>query len=136
MSPRRDATDPREWLRYARANLLHAEAGREAGVVIEYLLFDAQQAAEKALKGVLVPRGIHFKKTHDLAPLLTKTRESGLEPPELIRRAALLGACATQTRYPGWGESVEDADLTEALMLAHAVVDWAGQIIETAPSSE
>ena len=130
MSPRSDATDPGEWLRYARANLLHAEAGHAAGVVTEYLLFDAQQAAEKALKGVLVARGVHFKKSHDLAPLLTKIIDSGVEPPELIRRAAILGSYATQARYPGWGESVDAADLAEALVLARAVVDWAAQIIE------
>jgi len=120
MSARAGEADSREWLRYARENLRHAEAGRAAGVVVQYLLFDAQQAAEKALKGVLVARGIHFKKSHDLGPLLTKIRESGVEPPDLIRRAALLGAYATQARYPGWAESV-------------AVVDWAAQIIETSP---
>ena len=133
MPPRSDSTDPREWLRYARENLLHAEADRSAGVVIEYLLYDAQQAAEKALKGVLVFRGVHFKKTHDLALLLGSIREAGIEPPEEIRRAAILSSYATEVRYPGWGEAFDENDLARALDLARGVVDWAAAIVEAAP---
>ena len=33
--------DAEEWLRYARANVDHAEVGRAAGVLIAYLCFDA-----------------------------------------------------------------------------------------------
>ena len=47
------ALDPREWLRRARSNLERA-AVRTPHSCLEDLCFNAQQAAEKALKGVLV----------------------------------------------------------------------------------
>jgi HEPN domain-containing protein len=46
-------TDPGAWLVYARSNLKLAEkGGRLKGVLLEDLCFNAQQAAEKALKAV------------------------------------------------------------------------------------
>ena len=39
-------------------------------VLFEDLCFDAQQAAEKALKAVLISGGRRFPKTHDLTELL------------------------------------------------------------------
>jgi HEPN domain-containing protein len=41
--------DPREWLNRARSNLRRA-AVRAEGVYLEDLCYDAQQAAEKAIK--------------------------------------------------------------------------------------
>ncbi len=51
MSPpeRLPPDDPREWLNRARSNLVRA-GHRDAGVYLEDLCFDAQQAAEKAVK--------------------------------------------------------------------------------------
>jgi len=44
----RPLDDPHEWLRRARSNLARAQADiRLAGVYLEDLCFDAQQAAEK-----------------------------------------------------------------------------------------
>ncbi len=43
--------DPREWLNRARSNLVRAK-NRIPGAYLEDLCFDAQQAAEKAIKGV------------------------------------------------------------------------------------
>jgi len=42
------------WLRHSRSNLARAESGRMTPEILyEDLCFDAQQAAEKALKDVL-----------------------------------------------------------------------------------
>lgn len=49
--------DPREWLNRARGNLLRAKA-LLPGVYLEDLCFDAQQATEKSIKGVLLAHGI------------------------------------------------------------------------------
>jgi HEPN domain-containing protein len=43
--------DPREWLNRARSNLSRAQS-RIPGVYLEDLCFDAQQAAEKAIKAL------------------------------------------------------------------------------------
>jgi HEPN domain-containing protein len=43
------------WLRRAESNLRIARVGREEGVFLEDLCFEAQQVAEKALKALLIP---------------------------------------------------------------------------------
>jgi HEPN domain-containing protein len=56
--------NPRGWLARAHNNLLLAESGRQRGVFLEDLCFEAQQAAKKALKAVCVSYKIEFPKTH------------------------------------------------------------------------
>lgn len=46
--------NPKGWLARAHSNLLLAESGHQRGVFLEDLCFEAQQAAEKALKAVCV----------------------------------------------------------------------------------
>jgi HEPN domain-containing protein len=116
MAPKlRDSGDPDEWLRHARSNLSRCRADRSLpDVLFEDLCFDAQQAAEKALKAVLVLGGRRFPKTHDLAELLHLVAATGLRlPPEVleakrltpyavagvIRVSARMRACRT-TRRP------------------------------------
>lgn len=56
MPPNRDPTQAAEWLRRACSNLARARADRSVPEALyEDLCFDAQQAAEKAIKAV---RGI------------------------------------------------------------------------------
>ena len=51
MKPEDDPFGPKTWLARARGNLSLAEGGRNIqGVFLEDLCFEAQQAAEKALK--------------------------------------------------------------------------------------
>ena len=58
---RRSADDPIEWLNCARSNLARAKAdSRIPNVYLEDLCFDAQQAAEKAIKAVLLNLGVRF----------------------------------------------------------------------------
>lgn len=45
--------DPEEWLNRARSNLIQAGA-HQPGVYLEDLCFQTQQAAEKALKALLL----------------------------------------------------------------------------------
>ena len=59
--------DPREWLNRARSNMTRAK-NRVPDAYLEDLCFDAQQAAEKAIKAVMIMRGIDFPYIHDLAP--------------------------------------------------------------------
>jgi HEPN domain-containing protein len=61
--------DPREWLTYAKSNLKHA-ADATTGVRLEDLCFDAQQAAEKAIKAVFVARKEAFPYIHNIEELL------------------------------------------------------------------
>jgi HEPN domain-containing protein len=52
-------TDPREWLNRARSNLALAKTNA-LGVLLEDLCFEAQQAAEKAIKAVFIHRALSF----------------------------------------------------------------------------
>ena len=130
MSPDRDPSHPRSWLRRARSNLARARllAGQPE-VLYEDLCFDAQQAAEKALKAVLVQGGVDFPKTHALAELLTFVAKLGVEVPAVVQKATLLTPYAVEARYPGLWEEVTPADHEEALRVAKGVVEWAEEVI-------
>ena len=92
--------DPREWLNRARGNLVRARQ-MIPGAYLEDLCFDAQQAAEKAIKAVLLKRGVNFAYVHDLAELLTSVEASGQAVPDDVREAEDLTRFAVGTRYPG-----------------------------------
>lgn len=115
--------DPREWLNRARSNLARAQT-KITGVYLEDLCFDAQQAAEKAIKALLIKRGVTFPYVHDLARLVTLLEEAGQEIPEFVRRAEALTRYAVVTRYPGLAEPVTEAHFQEAIAVAKAVLEW------------
>ena len=60
-----------------------------------------QQAAEKAIKAVMIKRNIEFPYVHDLGRLLELLKQAGEEVPPDIVRAAELTPYAVDTRYPG-----------------------------------
>jgi HEPN domain-containing protein len=125
MPPERFAPDdPREWLNRARSSLAQARA-HIGEIYLEDLCFAAQQAAEKAIKAVLIRRGVAFPYIHDLARLLTLVEEAGVKIPEAVRRAEALTRYALVTRYPGLAEPVTEAQYQEALVSAEVVVAWA-----------
>lgn len=115
--------DPREWLNRARSNFARAQA-KIMGVYLEDLCFDAQQAAEKAVKALLIKRGVTFPYVHDLAHLVTLLEEAGQEIPEFVRQAEALTRYAVVTRYPGLAEPVTEAYYQEAVAIAKAVLEW------------
>jgi len=122
--------DPREWLNRARSNLLRAQSGRNIeGIYLEDVCFDAQQAAEKAIKGVLLYHGIDFPKVHDIAELLSLVRDAGQPFPDEVAAATELTTYAVKTRYPTSGEPVSDEDCDAAIRCAEATLRWASEII-------
>ncbi len=122
--------DPREWLNRAQSNLAQAKGGASIpGVYLEDLCFGAQQAAEKAVKAILLHLGVRFPYTHDLAQLLTLVKRSGLEMPVVVIEAAVLSDYSVESRYPGLSEPVTQEEYEEAIALAEEVVRWAQGII-------
>ena len=122
-------TEARTWLSYARADLRmasHDTAGPDDGPMRDLCCFHSQQAAEKALKGVLVSRGMAVPRIHNVAALLAIVTDA----PSAVQQAASLSAHATAGRYPETGHSTEH-DLAEAIELARTVVEWAEQQIGT-----
>jgi HEPN domain-containing protein len=120
---------PRKWLSRARSNLLLAGNGRQPGVFLEDLCFEAQQAAEKALKAVCVFYKVEFPKTHSLITLAGLLEQAGVQLPPEVRNAAPLTSYAVQSRYPDWEEAVREPEYRRALTVAGQVVSWAEKII-------
>jgi HEPN domain-containing protein len=120
--------DPREWLNRARSNLILAKSGAP-GVDLEDLCFEAQQAAEKAIKAVFIDRGIEFPFIHDLLKLLKLLEQAGEQIPREILEADRLTRFATVSRYPG-SDPVPKSIYEEAIAIAESVVNWASGLIE------
>jgi HEPN domain-containing protein len=132
----RDASDPAEWLRHARSNLSRCRGDRRLpDVLFEDLCFDAQQAAEKAIKAVLVLRQRRFPKTHDLAELLDLVAATGIEVPPEVLEAKRLTPHAVAGRYPGVSEDASEEDYREALETAERVVAWAESLVAVRPTT-
>jgi HEPN domain-containing protein len=121
--------DPREWLNRARSNLIRAKA-EAPGVYLEDLCFDAQQATEKALKVLLIHRGVTFPYVHDLAELITLLQQAGEAIPEAVKEAARLTRFAVVTRYPGVSEPVTREEYQGAVAIAERVVRWVEEIVK------
>jgi len=130
MRERYPPDDPREWLNRARSDLVLARAA-EADIYLEDLCFHAQQAAEKAVKALLIMYGIEFPYVHDIAQLLTLLERAGQEIPEPVRQAERLTRFAVFSRYPGVGPPVSHQEHAEAVNVAEAVVRWAEERILT-----
>lgn len=118
----------KEWLRFAREDLLSAE-----GMLVDrstqqprHVCFGAQEAAEKAIKAVCVARQVEFPFSHDLEALAGR-----LDPDAAVRSAspelAWLSQWAVASRYPGEGEEPGWTDAERAVREARTVVDAAAQ---------
>jgi len=119
--------DPREWLNRAKSSLAKAKItfGTTPEVYLEDLCFDAQQAAEKAIRAVLIHLGVRFPYIDDLAQLLALVERKGETVSESVRRAASLSDYAVENRHPGLSEPVTRGEYEEALSIAEEVVRWA-----------
>ena len=115
---------PLEWIRVANEDLVAAQLGTEL-LSPEILCFHAQQAAEKALKAVLVDRTIDFPYTHDIGELLATLEQAGLTYDVSSPEASRLTRYAVLTRYPGLADPITDEEYRAALELADEIVRWA-----------
>ena len=119
--------DPREWLNRARSNLALAK-NHIPEAYLEDLCFEAQQAAEKAIKSRLIGLEVEFPYVHDLARLLTLLEEAGQTVPDTVRKAAELTRYAILTRYPGPARAVSMEEYLTAVQIADEVVRWAEEV--------
>jgi len=117
-----------EWMSYARSHLAAARAAVGPGILWEIPCFHAQQAAEKAIKAVLISLAIKPPRIHDIGQLLDLVGPS-LPRPTQVDQSRVLTQYAFVTRYPGGDVPVSKSDYREALRLADAVVAWAEKTI-------
>jgi HEPN domain-containing protein len=86
--------------------------------------FHAQQAVEKALKAVLIDRGVEFRRTHDLQTLAdTLTSDLGLQLPVPQAQLRRLIPFAVEARY----QVIEDLMIgrKELANTMNVLLDWA-----------
>ena len=123
--PLREAS---RWLAQAEVDL---EAARHLSPRFPALAcFHAQQAAEKALKAVLIKRGISIRKTHDLEEL---HRLVGGDFEPSAEELAPLTPYAVQSRYPDWPvqPAPTDEDVRRAIDAADRALASAARLVET-----
>ena len=116
-----NAPEAQRWLAYARSDL---DAGQALLLNPQHyprqVCFLAHQAAEKALKGILVFLEIPFPYIHDLdrvRDLVPIGWQVKTAHPDL----AALTIWAVEARYPGDAPDAVEADARAALQLAEAV---------------
>lgn len=126
-----ESGSPQSWIKYAKSNLRLADKGGQVkGVLYEDLCFNAQQAAEKALKALCLHKEIDFPKTHSIVRLMDILEENGVNIPDEIKEGDILTDYAVQTRYPGWAEAITQEEYTEAIQLAARILFWAEKSID------
>lgn len=91
-------------LKTAKLLLNHADQDFLGSIV-----FHAQQAAEKSIKGFLAYKQIRFSKTHDIAVLLQLVAPFDAELANSLQPSIILSKFAVAYRYP------EEAELPESL---------------------
>lgn len=124
---KRSPDNPAEWITRAKSSLALATA-TTPGVLYEDLCFQAQQAAEKALKAVFVARKIPYQYTHDINALLSGLEQQGIEIPGQMWEAVTLTSFASDTRYPGTATPVTKEEYTGAVRIAQEILNWAEEM--------
>lgn len=87
------------WLRYARENLQVAQMTLAAGL-LNPCLQNAQQAVEKALKAILIHRGVPLKRTHSIRDLDRDLGMDGVETGLAEEDCELLDSIYVISKYP------------------------------------
>lgn len=111
------------WMEYALRDLRTAKL--VLGEVEENAAFHSQQAAEKALKAVVISRIGQASKTHEL-PFLA--RKAGA-PKKIWEDCKLLNQYFLEGRYPGYDEEVSTEDARKAVAAAERVIEWSKKMI-------
>lgn len=118
-----DASEPRRWLDYAEEDLQLAAALRmQSTLPARYSCWHSQQAAEKAIKALLLLETGRFEPWHrlyELAELLPDPLSEQIPRPGL----SLLTQLYIESRYPGDYPEPTRTEATTAVMSARAVYD-------------
>lgn len=115
----------------ARNDLLAGEAILGSAMSsYETASFHAQQAAEKAIKALLVRHQVHFGKTHDLRELLETAEPVSPGIVSALAEVHQLTPYAVPARYPGDTEPASLDDARGHLALAQRAVEHVSRILD------
>lgn len=115
-----DVSAAGEWMRIARSELAAADGPYDREALPGVYCYLAQQSAEKALKALMVRRGIEPPRIHEIQTLLVALGEF----PDAMAAATVLSKYAGLTRYPGDLPDATWHDLEHAVETARLVVEW------------
>ena len=122
---------PADWLAHAESDLTIARLGSASEKVLpSQVCFHAQQAAEKAIKAVMLHHQVDFPLIHDIEELLEIAEDHHLAIPSEIFRAVSLTPFAVETRYPGFHQEISREEADQAIVLASVVLAWAKETIK------
>jgi HEPN domain-containing protein len=111
-----------QWFVKAAGDLRAADALLEAGMSA-HAVFHAQQAAEKAIKGLLVHHGVLFGKTHDLSALSRQCVDAEPDLADALDGVEKLTVYAWRFRYPGSLDEPLEAEARSDVATARRVFD-------------
>ena len=116
------------WLRLAREDL--DVAGSSLGRLGRHRAFWAQQAAEKAIKSLLVLNNVDPPKIHDLHEL------TSLVPADWgfswdVTELRSLSQWAVDTRYPPFADDIDPEEAAIGVAVAAAIVARVTEVIRT-----
>ena len=112
-----------EWVKRAKSSLELAQAKIIRHIYYEDLCYQSQQAAEKALKGLLLYYGVEPEFTHNIEILLNEVKKF-TDIPENIKETALLTSYAVQTRYPGEYDEITKEEYEKSIKIAQDCLQW------------
>ena len=115
--------DYKTWLDRARSSLAISKIKSDENIFYEDLCFQAQQAVEKALKGLRIFFGVDPEHTHNLVSLI-KELSKYIDVPEEINETAILNDYAVQTRYPGDYTPIEEEEYNNTIIITENCVKW------------
>jgi HEPN domain-containing protein len=113
----------KEWIERARGNLELAQVKIIRHIFYEDLCYQSQQAAEKALKGLLIYYGVEPEFTHNIEILLKEIKKF-TDIPENIKESAQLTNYAVQTRYPGEYDEITKEEYEKSVKIAKDCLHW------------
>ena len=112
-----------EWIARAKSSLELAQTKIIRHIHYEDLCFQSQQAAEKALKGLLIYYNVEPEFTHNIEILLTEL-EKFTEIPDNVKETMKLTIYAVQTRYPGGYDEITKKEYEESIKIAQDCINW------------
>jgi HEPN domain-containing protein len=127
------ATLVRAWMAKARSDLGTAKKlAQGPDVYLDTAIYHCQQAAEKAIKALLVQNDLRFEKTHDLEVLIARATPVAPGLSKLLDQADRLTPYAVAYRYPGEELVPTAEEFAAALAAAEEVVGCIDSLLGSA----
>jgi len=117
-----DSIEAARWLAYAVEDLEHGKLGVSS--FPRAAAWSFQQAAEKALKSLVLASGQPVPRVHDLAFLLHMVEGKFPHSSELLDAVMELAEVSTVSRYPADMEEITTRDGLRFQRAATVIVEW------------